>query len=92
MINKPLREKNKLLNECEDIHQEIIKKALKIQDILLVNTPNDKDVVNNSTEWLLEYINIINKLDGSYNKHYSDEVIIKGINNLYNKIFKNRRY
>lgn len=92
MINKPLREKNKLLNECEDIHQEIIKKALKIQDILLVNTPNDKDVVNNSTEWLLEYIDIINKLDGSYNKHYSDEVIIKGINNLYNKIFKNRRY
>lgn len=91
MINKPLREKNKLLNECEDIHQEIIKKALKIQDILLVNTPNDKDVVNNSTEWLLEYIDIINKLDGSYNKHYSDEVIIKGINNLYNKIFKNRR-
>lgn len=94
MINKPkklLTEKEEIINTYDDTYKDTIKKCMAIQDILLVHTPKDKRFIKYNTEWLLEYIDIINKLDGTYNKHYSDRVIQTMINSLYNKIFKNRR-
>ena len=94
MINKPkpsLTTNEEILNNCDNASKETIKKCIAIQDILLIHKPKDKRFIKYNTEWLLEYIDIINKLDGTYNKHYSDRVIQTMINSLYNKIFKNRR-
>lgn len=91
MINKPRVSDTTELGEYDKMIQDTLKKCLAIQDILLKEKPKDKRFIKHSTEWLLEYIDIINKLDGTYNRHYSDRVIQLMINSLYNKIFKNRR-
>lgn len=66
-----------------------IDKALQIQNILLYDKMVDKKLEKQHTNYMIEYIQILNLLD---DKCYSDTLIQNKINNLYDKIFKNRRY
>ena len=66
-------------------------KKSEIKDILFNNPPQDKRFKRNSFNYTLELFNIFTDIELG-NGHYSDEDIQKRINNLYNKIFKNRRY
>lgn len=68
-----------------------INQILEIQDILFNNPPKDKRFNKNSFNYTLELFNILTDIEQD-NGHYSDEQIQKRINDLYNKIFKNRRY
>lgn len=68
-----------------------IKQIIEIQDILFNNPPNDKRFNKSSLSYTLELFNIMTDLELD-NGHYSDEAIQRRINNLYNRIFKNRRY
>lgn len=81
--------KEQLLNELEQDHLTTINKMLEIQNILLNNPPNDKPFKKNEFKYMLEYINILTNIEFT---DYSDEHIQNSINNLYDKIFKNRRY
>lgn len=89
MINKPsIRPDFK----DEDLnYNSTIKKALQIQEILLNRKNTDKQLNKNGVSYMIEYINILNLLNLD-NKYYTDEIIEKKINHLYDKIFKNRRY
>ena len=78
-----------LYNSLNKEHREIIDKMLEIQDILINDPPNDKKFNKNQYNYMLEYINILNNVEFS---DYSDKYLIKAIDNLYNKIFKHRRY
>lgn len=68
-----------------------IKQMTEIQDILFNTPPNDKGFNKKSFNYTIELFNILTDLEQS-NEHYSEEQIQKRINNLHNKIFKNRRY
>lgn len=68
-----------------------IKQIIEIQDILFNNPPNDKRFNRYSFSYTIELFNIMTDLELD-NGHYSDEAIQRRINNLYNRIFKNRRY
>lgn len=96
MIDKPtkrfLSDEDKLLNGLDIKGREAIKKAIEIKNILLINSPNDKTFNEKSILYLIEFITILNKLDITDNKDYSDEEIQRDINKLYEKLFKNRRY
>lgn len=96
MIDKPtkrfLSDEDKLLNGLDIKGRKAIKKAIEIKNILLINSPNDKTFNEKSILYLIEFITILNKLDITDNKDYSDEEIQRDINKLYEKIFKNRRY
>lgn len=81
--------KEQLLNELEQDHLTTINKMLEIQNILLNNPPSDKPFKKNEFKYMLEYINILTNIEFT---DYSDEHIQNSINNLYDKIFKNRRY
>ncbi|MBQ9013449.1 MAG: hypothetical protein IJ094_07870 [Bacilli bacterium] len=71
--------------------QKTINQVLEIQRILFDNPPNDKQFNKMSFNYTIELFNILMIIDQD-NGHYSDTLIQKKINNLYNKIFKNRRY
>lgn len=68
-----------------------IKQIEQIQDILFNKSPNDKQFKKNSFNYTIELFNIMTDIEQD-NGQYSDEMIQKRIDNLYNKIFKNRRY
>lgn len=68
-----------------------IKQMTEIQDILFNTPPNDKRFNKKSFNYTIELFNILTDLEQD-NGNYSEEQIQKRINNLYNKIFKNRRY
>lgn len=71
--------------------QKTINQVLEIQRILFNDPPNDKQFNKKSFNYTLELFNILMIIDQD-NGHYSDVFIQNKINNLYNKIFKNRRY
>lgn len=81
--------KEQVINGLSEEHRNTINKMLDIQDILLNNPPNDKRFKKNEFKYMLEYINILNNVQLS---DYSDEFLANAINNLYDKIFKHRRY
>ena len=81
--------KEQILNEIEQEHLTTINKMLEIQDILLNNPPIDKSFIKSKFKYILEYIDILTNAEL---KDYSDNYIKNAINNLYDKIFKNRRY
>ena len=90
MINKPSVRPN-FKNDDLTYYDETINKALQIQSILMTNQTIDKQISKKGVSYMIEYINILNLLDLE-DKNYSDEIIAKKINHLYDKIFKNRRY
>lgn len=71
--------------------QKTINQVLEIQRILFNDPPNDKQFNKKSFNYTLELFNILMIIEQD-NGHYSDKMIQSKINNLYNKIFKNRRY
>ncbi len=71
--------------------QKTINQVLEIQRILFNDPPNDKQFNKKSFNYTLELFNIFMIIEQD-NGHYSDKMIQNKINNLYNKIFKNRRY
>ena len=86
-IYKTPRKEEILSNLSE--HQHVIKKMLDIQDILINDPPNDKRFKKHEFNYMLKYINILNNVQL---KDYSDKYLQNAINNLYDEIFKNRRY
>jgi hypothetical protein len=87
-IDKPIK-KDQLLDDISEEHRDTINKMLELQDILINDPPNDKRFNKYSINYMLDYISILN--DVQY-KDYSDEYLIISINNLYNRVFKHRRY
>ena len=81
--------KEQVINGLSEEHRQTINKMLDIQDILLKNPPNDKKFKKHEFNYMLEYINILNNVELS---DYSDEYLQDAINNLYDEIFKHRRY
>lgn len=77
------------LTNGDDYFKETINKMLEIQETLLFNPPKDKRFNNHSSNYLIEYINIINNVE-IYG--YSDEYLKGSVNRLHEQIFKNRRY
>lgn len=75
----------------QDDYKKTINQVLEIQRILFDNPPNDKQFNKKSFNYTLELFNILMIIDQDKG-NYSDALIQKKINNLYNKIFKNRRY
>lgn len=80
---------NQLKKQLDTEHQETINKMLKIQDLLFCNPPRDKRFMKYETKYLLKYIDIINNVQST---DYNEPYIQNSINNLYDKIFKHRRY
>lgn len=72
--------------------KDTINKMLEINDILLNNQPTDKRFKRNEFKYMIDLFNIMTAISGENNKNYSDDEIKASINQLYNKIFKNRRY
>ena len=72
--------------------KDTINKMLEINDILLNNQPTDKKIKRNEFKYMIDLFNIMTAISGENNKNYSDDEIKASINQLYNKIFKNRRY
>ena len=81
--------KEQLFNELDNDLKTTLNKMLELQDILINNPPNDKKFNKHSFNYMLEYIDILNNVQF---KNYSDEYVTNTINNLYDKVFKNRRY
>lgn len=81
--------KEQLYNELDKPLKDTINKMLALQEILLNTPPSDKRFKKNETNYMLEYINILNNVEL---KDYSDEYLQNAINNLYDKVFKHRRY
>lgn len=71
--------------------KDTINQVIEIQDILFNKPPNDKGFKKNEFNYTLDLFMILNDIEQDKG-HYSDEIIQKRINNLYNRIFKNRRY
>lgn len=84
---KPTKEQ--VLNELNEEHRHTINKMLDIQDILLKNPPSDKRFKRQEFNYMLEYIDILSNVQFT---DYSDEYLQNAINNLYDKIFKHRKY
>ena len=84
---KPKQEQ--VFNGLSEEHRNTLNKMIEIQDILLNDPPNDKRFKRQEFNYMLEYIDILT--DVQYTD-YSDEYITNAINNLYDKIFKHRRY
>ena len=89
MINKPSIRPN--FKDDDFNYNSTIKKALQIQNILLNNKYTDIQLSKKGISYMIEYINILNLLNLD-DKRYTDEIIEKKINHLYDMIFKNRRY
>ena len=89
MINKPLKKNSTNLNDIDEDLREFTFKVMGIQNILTNETPNDKAFNKHYCTYLIEYIELINKIDSDV---YDDNMINLKISALYNKIFKNRRY
>lgn len=81
--------KEQVLSDLSEEHRNTINKMLDIQDILLKNPPSDKRFKRQEFNYMLEYIDILSNMQFT---DYSDEYITNAINNLYDKIFKHRRY
>ena len=81
--------KEQLYNELSDNLKTTLNKMLELQDVLINNPPNDKKFKKREFNYMLEYIDILNNVQF---KDYSDEYVTNAINNLYDKVFKNRRY
>ena len=84
---KPKQEQ--VFNGLSEEHRNILNKMIEIQDILLNDPPNDKRFKRQEFNYMLEYIDILSNVQFT---DYSDEYITNAINNLYDKIFKHRRY
>jgi hypothetical protein len=78
-----------LFKGISEEHKDTINKMLEIQDILLVNPPNDKKFNMHNDSYFLEYFNILMYIQED--KNYNDEYVKIAIKNLHKKIFKNRR-
>lgn len=75
-------------SELSNGTKEAIYKWLDIQDILLYNPPNDKRFKKHKDTYFKEFFKIVlNVKKGIYNDCY----YISVINDLYKKVFKNRR-
>ena len=83
-INNPLT-----TEQLTKEHREAINKMLAILDIINVKPPNDKRFNKNYANYVIDLINIERLLES---KHYDDKYIQISINELYDKIFKHRRY
>ncbi len=84
---KPKQEQ--VFNGLSEEHRNTLNKMIEIQDILLNDPPNDKRFKRQEFNYMLEYIDILTNVQYT---DYSDEYITNAINNLYDKIFKHRRY
>lgn len=84
---KPKQEQ--VFNGLSEEHRNTLNKMIEIQDILLNDPPNDKRFKRQEFNYMLEYIDILSNVQFT---DYSDEYITNAINNLYDKIFKHRRY
>ena len=89
-IYKPLT-KEQVLSNANDELKDTLNKMIDIQDILINDPPNDKKFNKKCIDYFIEYSNILFQIE-SDNARYTDEYITKAINNLYDKIFKHRRY
>ena len=87
IYKKPTKEQ--LYYKLNNDLKPTLNKMLVLQDILINNPPNDKKFNKRGFNYMLEYIDILTNVEF---KNYSDEYIINAIDNLYNKVFKNRRY
>lgn len=87
---KPLSEKEQLLEGLTDEHQDILLKMIEIQDALF-NDEYELNYLNPKHNYMLVYFNICLLLDDE-KKDFSDKCIARQVTNLYNKMFKNRRY
>ena len=84
---KPKQEQ--VFNGLSEEHRNTLNKMIEIQDILLNDPTNDKRFKRQEFNYMLEYIDILTNVQYT---DYSDEYITNAINNLYDKIFKHRRY
>lgn len=83
--------KEQVLKEASNELKDTLNKMIEIHDILLVNPPNDKKFNKRCTDYFIEFSNILFHIE-SDNARYTDQYIVNAINNLYDKIFKHRRY
>lgn len=88
MIKKPTYKPSRY--DDLDTTNLTIKKMLEIWDILFFNNPRDKRFKNNADKYLMDLFIIIKRIEDD--NDYSDTDIKIAIDNLYNKIFKNRRH
>lgn len=75
-------------DEISEVNKTI-NKMLQIQDILLHYEKQDKKLKKGN--YLIDYFLILQMIEQE-NVNYSDKEIIARVNNLYDKIFKSRRY
>ena len=83
--------KEQVLKEASDELRETLTKMLDIYDILFKDPPSDKKFNKRYMDYFTEFSTILFQIE-SDNARYTDEYITKAINNLYDKIFKHRRY
>jgi len=88
--NKAYPTKEQALKGISQEHRETILKMFDIQNIMFVNPPNDKRYKKHIDNYLIAYTKIIEQVQDD--KNYSDEYVKLLINDLYDKIFKHRRY
>ena len=82
--------KEQALKGMSQEHRETILKMFDIQNIMFVNPPSDKRYKKNECNYLIAYTKIIEMVQDD--KNYNDECVKHLINDLYDKIFKHRRY
>ncbi len=88
MLKSRIKPKEKVLQDLEEDQKDTIKKFLAIQDILIDNPPNDKKFNDKSCSYIISFIMLLDNIE---DKGYNDDKIIQEINQLYERIFKNRR-
>lgn len=92
MINKPsvrlVTDLDHVLYGLSEEHKDTILKMLDIQKALF-SDDIELNLFNSKNNYILPYCQIIGYIEND--KDYSDETIIKLVNELYNRMFKNRR-
>ena len=83
--------KEQLLKEASDELRDTLTKMLELYDILFKDPPSDKKFNTRYMDYFTEFSTILFQIE-SNNARYTDEFIVNSINNLYDKIFKHRRY
>jgi hypothetical protein len=83
--------KEQIFSNASNELKDTLNKMIEIHDILLVNPPNDRKYNKKCMDYFIEYSTILFHIE-SDNARYTDAYIVNSINNLYDKIFKGRRY
>lgn len=93
MLNKPsvrlVTDLDHILYGLSEEHKDALLKMLEIKKALF-SDDTELNLFNYNNNFIVPYCQIINYVES--NKDYSDEIIIKKINELYNRMFKNRRH